>query len=426
MHPLLRHSGALVAAALGLPALAGFALVRPAWRPGLTQRFGVAGPWRPGALWVHAASVGEVFAASRLFAPLEERGHTVCVSATTPTGRDVLLANHAGRTPRFAPLDHPWCVASALSRATPRALVLVETELWPIWIAAAARRGIPVVVVSARLSERSVPRYRRLAPWFRSLWPVLRVGARSEDDAERFVSLGMAPDHVRVTGDLKFDAPPSRGAPAAEIARFLAGRSYWAAVSTHPGEERAALDAHAAACAAGFRGALVLAPRHLDRIAEVEAMLRNAGTSFLRRSRLGPDGAVEEAFGEASVLLLDTLGEVPSLLSDAELVFVGGTLAPVGGHNILEPAASGRPALFGPHLRNVTHAAAALESAGAALRVADAEALRDRVADWLQAPDPLARRARAASAFMAEHGGATERTVAYLESTLAAARGASA
>ena len=416
MHPLLRHSGAFVSAALGLPLLGLAALLRPEWREGFGQRLGVGGPWKPGAVWVHAASVGEAFAAARLFPPLEMRGFPVCASATTPAGRELLESAHAERAPRFAPLDHPWCAAAALERAVPRALVLVETELWPCWIAAAARRKIPVVVISARLSDRSLPRYQRMGPLLRGVWPRLVVGARSERDAERFRSLGMSPSHVEVTGDLKFDAPASVGPVAPELASFLGEAPFWAAVSTHAGEEEAALAAHDNANASGFRGGLVLAPRHLGRVEEVKALLRARGHTFVCRS--GLDAAGETRFEDVAVLLLDTLGEVPSLLPRAKLVFVGGTLVPVGGHNVLEPAWSGRSAVFGPSTANVNEAATALVEAGGAYRVPDASALCRVVATALADSAELARRGAAAHGVVSAHRGAAERSAAFIEAAL--------
>src|SRR5262249_16635466 len=156
-----------------------------------------------GGLWVHAASVGEVAASAQLVERLRARGHAVMQSTTNTRARALCASLHPGIVTRLAPLDHPWCVDIALYRARPRALVLVETELWPVWIAACDRAGVPVIVVSGRISDRSLPRYRRLGPCFRPTFGrIAAVGARTEEDRERFVELGTAPDRVCVTGDL--------------------------------------------------------------------------------------------------------------------------------------------------------------------------------------------------------------------------------
>ena len=234
---------------------------------------------------MHGASVGEILAATRLLDALRASGRPVVASTTSATGRAV-LAGARPEVPRcYAPLDHPWCAAAALARVAPAALVLVETELWPSWIAEASRQRVPVVVVSGRISERSLPRYRRFAPLLRGTFARLdAVGARSQADAERFAALGVAPDRISVTGDLKLEAPVRTPAPAADLAGVLAGSRYWVAASTRPGEEEAVLAAHAAAQQAGRASALVLAPRHPERIPEVARLLAARGTAWRRRS----------------------------------------------------------------------------------------------------------------------------------------------
>src|SRR5262245_55765145 len=253
------HALAALAAAGALPLAAGVLAVRPRARIGLRERLG-AHPRAPGALWVHGASVGEVLAAARLVDALRARGHAVVTSSVTPAGRDVLARARPDVPCHLAPLDHPWCVERALARVRPAALVLVETELWPCWIAAAARRGVPVVLVSGRLSDRSYPRYRRLAC---VVGPTLRrlaaVGARSDADAARFLALGAPAERVAVTGDLKLEVDAEPAPVPADLARLFAALPLVVAGSTHPGEEEAVLAAFEAALAAGVEAALVLA-----------------------------------------------------------------------------------------------------------------------------------------------------------------------
>ncbi len=311
-------------ATLALAPVAGVALLaKPGWRDHLGERLGRIDPHVPGCVWVHGASVGEILAATRLLDALRAGGRPVVASTTTATGRAV-LARARPDVPRcYAPLDHPWCAGAALARVAPAALVLVETELWPSWIAAATRRQVPVLVVSGRISERSLPRYRRLAPLLRGTFERLSaVGARSEADAARFAELGVATARISVTGDLKLEAPAATPAPAADLARVLSQTPYWVAASTRPGEEEAVLGAHAAARQAGLESAVVLAPRHPERIEEVARLLAARGIPWRRRS-----GADPAPLAAGEVLLLDTLGELPALFAGARFAFVGGTLA---------------------------------------------------------------------------------------------------
>jgi len=411
-----RQGAALVSALAGAPFLAGALALRPAWRIGLPERLGRRPELSPGSVWVHAASVGEALAALPLLDRLQAGGRRVVASTTSVAGRDLLRRLRPAIPCHLAPLDHPWCVARALARVRPAALVLLETELWPCWIRAAHARGIPVALVSGRLSERAFARYRRAAPLFRpALARLAAVGARSALDRERFLALGADPARARVTGDLKAAAaPPVPLAP--DLERALAGALLFAAGSTHAGEEEAALLALAAAEARGAAPVLALAPRQLARAAAVESAARAAGRRVRRRSALG-----SEPLRPGEVLVLDSLGELAALYGRAALAFVGGTLAPVGGHNLFEPAAAGCPVLFGPHTANALPAAALLEACGAGRRVADPGELARAAAELLC--DPAGARARGEAgrrAALAEAGGA-ERAAALVESLLGGA-----
>ena len=417
---VFRHSAAALSAALGAPVAASALALRPRWRAGWRERIG-AGPVVPGALWVHAASVGEVTASAQLVALLCARGHALQLSTTSTTGRALCAQLHPGLPSRLAPLDHPWCVDAVLSRARPRALVLVETELWPVWIAASARRGIPVVVVSGRISDRSLPRYRWLGRWVAAaLARLSAIGARTEQDRERFVALGAAPECVRVTGDLKLDPPAAPRALAPDLAAWLGDAPLVVAGSTHPGEEEALLSAQRAWEQAGRRAALVLAPRYPERAGEVVALARGSGRRAALRSERG--GAL--AAGDVGVL--DTIGELAALYARAAIAYVGGTLVPIGGHNLLEPAAVGAPVVYGSHLANVRHAAELLESVRAGEGVADAAALARAIGAALAAPDAARARGAAGRAALAAHRGSSERSVALIEEALAAHAGRAA
>jgi 3-deoxy-D-manno-octulosonic-acid transferase len=418
--PALTRHGAAAAAALALGPLAGAALLlRPSWREGLAERLGWSTPSASGAVWVHGASVGEVLAATRLLDALRESGRGVVASTTTASGRAVLGRTRPEVPRTLSPLDHPWCVELALSRADPAALVLVETELWPSWIAAAARRGVPVVVVSGRISERSFPRYRRLGPvlFRRTFGQLTAVGARSGLDAERFAALGVARDRISVTGDLKLEPPASLPALASDLEHLLGAAPFWVAASTRAGEEDAVATAHAEAQKADVPSALVLAPRYLDHVEALELSLLTRGLRVRRRSRAG-----RAPLAPGEVLVLDTLGELPAVFARARFAFVGGTLAPTGGHNVLEPAYAGRAVLFGPHVEKVREASALLLECGGAQGVAHAGELARAVVEWLRDPEGVAERGATALRALARHRGATERSLALVERVLAERR----
>ncbi len=400
------HSLAALAAMAGLPvALAGLAL-RPSWRVGLPERFGRRPGNPPGAIWVHGASVGEIRAATALMDRLRESGESVVASTMTPTGRDLLWRIRPQVPCALAPVDHPWAVEAALRRVRPSALALVETELWPSWIAAAHRRRVPVVVVSGRISDRSFPRYRRIARW---LGPILEriaaIGARSAADAERFRALGASPERVQVTGDLKLEpsGEPARLAPdldsvLGEVPLIVAG-------STHEGEESALLEVLTRVEQAGLRASLVLAPRHPERFDSAEALARRSGRALRRRSRLG-----SHPLAEGEVLILDSMGELPALFSRAAVAFVGGSLVPVGGHNLLEPILEGRPVLFGPHTENAREAASLALRTGAGCRVADAADLARTAIEVLRDPTSWSARADSGRKALERHRGTAERS----------------
>jgi 3-deoxy-D-manno-octulosonic-acid transferase len=395
---------------------AGALALSPHWRDGWRERIGAGAAVAPGALWIHGASVGEIQAAFRLVDALRDKGHRVVASTSTTTGRDVLRRARPDVPSRLAPLDHPWCVQAALDRVRPRALVLIETELWPSWIAAAERGGIPVVLVSGRISDRSLPRYRKIAPFLaRTLRRMSAIGARTELDRERFVALGAPPERVTVSGDLKLEpgAPPPP--LASDLADALGAAPLLVAASTHPGEEAAVLDAFAAVRSAQREALLVLAPRRPDRADDVVALVRGRGLPLQRRSALP---ARPLASGE--VLVLDSLGELAALLPRAAGAFVGGTLAPIGGHNVLEPLMAQRPVCFGPHTTNVTHAVRILEDCGAGVEVADGAALGRVFQEWIADPERATECGRAGWRALQGHRGSAARAAELVVRTLGA------
>jgi len=414
----LGHSVATLTALVGAPLLGGALLLRRRWRTGLSERLGAhpasGSAQRP--IWLHGASVGEVRAALPLLDALGERGHALVLSTMTTTGRALAREARPGLATGLAPLDHPWLVARALARVRPRALVFVETELWPSWVRAAAERGIPALVVSGRLSERSFARWQRVPGLLRStLARYAAIAARSEADAARFLALGAVPERVVVCGDLKLDASAACAAPP-ELAAMLGTAPLVVAGSTHEGEEAAALAGLDALERAGLSAALVIAPRHPERFERAAQIIQAAGRALHRRS-----APTSLALAAGEVLLLDSLGELAALYAHARVAFVGGTLVKVGGHNLLEPARAGCPVLFGPHVANARESAALLLAAGAARQVPDAAALAAALVETLSAPAQASLRGARGRAALAEHGGATERSVALIERVLGGA-----
>ncbi len=412
------HSLAAVAAVAGAPALALAWVVRKPWRVGLAERLGkFPADGLDAPIWIHGASVGETLAAGRLVEALAAAGSAVVTSTTTPTGRAVARARRPGVPSGLAPLDHPWSAGRALDRVRPSMLVTLETELWPSLIRAAADRGIPVLIVSGRISDRSFPRYQAARRLLRgTLCRLAAVGARSAEDAERFVALGVPADRVSVTGDLKLE--PLAGTPdvPSDLGKMLGDHPLWIGGSTHAGEEEAAIVAIAAAERAGHRLVGVLAPRHPERWDEVAASLAQTGRRIVRRSQ-----AEARPLEPGDLLLLDSLGELAALWPRATVAFVGGSLVPVGGHNVLEPVQAGRPVLFGPHTESAREAADHVLAAGAGLRVADAEALARATVVALADAEAWSARGEAGRQALEMHRGATRQSLALIERVRAAA-----
>ena len=382
--------------------LKGFEL--PAYRQRIGERFGHVPVLPEGvAVWLHAVSVGESVAALPLLEALiaQHGERRVWVTTTTPTGSERVQAALGARVIHtYAPYDLPWIVARFLARARPQQVVVMETELWPNLFAALKARGIPLTIANARLSPRSFKGYGRVAGFARSvLGCVTTVAAQSPLDAERFTALG-APK-VQAIGNLKFDlALPASPAPLSAEVRALTAGPVWAAVSTHSGEEAIAIAAHRQLLAEHPDALLVLVPRHPQRFDEVAALLQASGLPFARRSAMSAS--------PVAVLLGDSMGEVMAYLAAAQLAFVGGSLVPVGGHNVLEPAALGLPVLFGPHMHNFLPARELLLGADAAREVADADSLCSALRDWLpnaaNAAETAARSQRARAAIAANRG----------------------
>jgi len=371
----------------------------------------------PGGLWIHAVSVGEVRLALTVIAAIRRRwpGSPVHLTTGTETGRALAL-EAAGRAAAGAPddvsalpFDLPGPMGRLIDRLRPRAILVIETEIWPNLIRAAAGRGVPVVIVNGRLSPRTFPRYRAARRLFaQALARVDLVAAQTREDADRFRALGAAAERVLVTGNLKFDLPVPRADGEAVRGRlgFPPGATVFVAGSTARAEAAPVLAAYTALAAADCGARLVLAPRHPEDVAPAAAALAARAITWRRWSTI--DGT---ATGDWSAVLVDVMGVLPEIYAAASLAFVGGSLVPRGGQNLLEPAALGCPVLFGPHLDNVRAAAAALVAAGGGFRVDDDTGLTAHVLRL--AGDETARRAAGARArsVVDRERGALERTL---------------
>jgi 3-deoxy-D-manno-octulosonic-acid transferase len=391
-----------------------------------SERFGYGAPLQPDGVWLHAVSVGEVQACAPLVSALSRQypGLPLTVTTFTPTGaaRARALFGNVAQV-RYVPFDLPGAVRRFLGRVRPRLAVIFETELWPNLYRECGRRRVPLVLASARVSARSVGRYQRLGALFReTLSQTAVVAAQGPVDAERFRALGADPASTYVTGNIKFDfeLPPDIGERGARLrAHYAPGRPLWVAGSTHAGEEQAVLEAQRLV-QGGHPGALlVLAPRHPARFAEVAQALRAADVSFLRRSQEADASDPDVRDAAPAVLLLDTLGELLDFYAAADVAFVGGSLVPVGGHNLLEPAALGVPILTGPNTFNSAEIARLLIARGAAEVVQDGAQLGARVSALLDDPQARERMGAAGRACVDGNRGALTKLLALIEPLLA-------
>ena len=370
-----------------------FLLLRLAWRsrhvPAYREQWGERVGFycqRPlrAHVWIHAVSVGEVQAAEPLIRHFLARypDAGVMVTTTTPTGSEH-LRNLFEDTVRhvYTPFDLTPIMNRFLDAVGPRLVVVMETEIWPNMLSACERRNIPVVLANARLSAHSAQGYARLGGFTgETLRRLAAIGAQSPTDAARFRVLGVPAERVRVTGNIKFDVrPPGSLLDHAEVLRCLWGirRPVWVAASTHEGEEEQVLLAHRKILDRLPRALLILVPRHPERFGRVAALVERWGFALARRSAKDP---CDERI---LVFLGDTMGELPAFLAAGDAAFIGGSLVPTGGHNLLEAAAVGVPIAVGFHTFNFAQITDLMVREGAAIRVTDADALAQCMVEWL-------------------------------------------
>ena len=378
-------------------------------------------------LWIHGVSVGEVFSTRRLVERLaaEFPAWEPVISTTTRAGLEAARKAFPQLQVFSYPFDLSPLVRKAFDRINPQLIVIAEHELWPNFLDLAGVRGVPVVLINGRLSERSQRGYRMLS-WFIS-WPppsIVRVCAEDETSADGFRRLGVDADRIRVTGNLKFDNVERLNGARRSIPR----EGDWVLVgaSTHPGEEEALLDSFEALHRSDPRIRMVLAPRRVERVRELEKLVRRRGLrSYLwsehgarNGNGLGVAAADEGGRSPGDVYLVDTVGELSRISATANAVFVGGSLVPFGGHNVIEPASHGCPVIIGPHYQNFRQVVSAFVEHDAVLIAGDRDDLTQKLRDLKANAEFAEGMGQRAIETIAHHTGATERTLEVLRPLL--------
>ena len=365
-------------------------------------------------IWVHAASVGEVQAAipliKRLLNNIEKR--PVLVTTTTPTGAARVSAVFAQQVQHaYLPYDTADAVHRFLKRIQPQCLVIIETELWPNLLKACVTQQIPVTLASARISARTAARYHYLRQLFSDVLPQVAVVAQTSEDAERYYKLGALPERTQVAGNLKFDIEVDQATIALgqHLKAALHARPVWIAGSTHAGEEEQVLQAHRQVLAHQPDALLILVPRHPQRFAQVAQWLTAQPFKFVSRSTGHPPTS------EDAVWLIDTVGELMSFYAASDVVFVGGSLVPIGGHNLLEPAALGLPVLTGPSVFNAPDICEALKAQHALAQVKSSQALAEKVIELLRSPMQRQAMGEAANRVVQQGRGALNKVLAQIQ-----------
>ena len=381
----------------------------------LPERFGFGYTKLENSIWIHAVSVGEVVAATPLIRALmkEFPDRQLLVTTVTPTGAARVKASFGDAVDHsYIPFENPDAVNRFFAAKRPAIAMVMETEIWPNLYHGCGVRRIPLVLISARISLKSVRRYRKLLPLFReTLSHGIIIAAQTRGDADRFLSLGAAPERTRVTGNIKFDIelPESINADGAALRdELFPGRPVWIAASTHEGEEVQVLDAHRAVLERVPDALLILVPRHPQRFAGVGELVRKRGFAMVART----EGQAVPL--ECPVFLGDTMGEVPLFYAASDLAFVGGSLVPIGGHNLLEPAAVGVAMLAGPYNFNAQEIANMFIELDACHEVASSDALANELIRLLGDPGRRASMAAGATRVLNENRGALDRLLGMI------------
>ncbi|OIN11102.1 lipid IV(A) 3-deoxy-D-manno-octulosonic acid transferase [Oceanisphaera psychrotolerans] len=392
-------------------------------KPGFGKRWPehlglVPAPTQQNPVWLHAVSVGEMVAATPLIKAIKAKypGLPILVTTTTRTGAD--QADKLGELieHRYAPLDFPWAVKLFLRRINPRALLIMETELWPNWLAACGRKQLPVMVLNARLSARSADKYKRFHGIFRLLSAnISHIACQHRDDADRFANLGLSREKLSMTGSIKFDIDYDdevRRQGQALREQLGTQRPVWIAASTHEGEDEQLLAAHRILLKSQPQALLILVPRHPQRFDQVAELVTRQGFTLNRRTET-------TTAAPSQVYLGDTMGELPAMLAAADVAFVGGSLIERGGHNLLEPAALGKPVLTGPSTFNFSDISHQLIEAGGARVITNDGELAHQLETLLDSPEQAIQMGAQALSVVKANQGALTRTLSAIKSQLA-------
>jgi 3-deoxy-D-manno-octulosonic-acid transferase len=371
-------------------------------------------------IWAHAASVGEVVALRYLIKAIRKEcpDYNFVVSTLTSSGQTMarkVIPDAVAFI--YFPLDFSCIVGRVLEAIKPKLCILTETELWPNFITETRKRGIPVMLANGRISKHSFRKYRMVRLLTkRVLKNIDLFTMQTQIDAERIISLGALPSTVLVTGNLKFDVDTNTHLSSTNsIYAYLESKVIFVAGSTHRGEEETILNVYQEVRKFYPQMVLILAPRHLERVTEVERLLSSKNLKFTRSSELTLPFQGSEL---SQIILLDTIGELTRFYALATIVFVGGSLVPAGGHNILEPASLGKGVLFGPHIDNFKQIAQLFISAGAGREVSDREELLRSILNLLSHPEELERMGRMALETVNAHKGASEKTAVLAKNLL--------
>ncbi len=427
------------------PLVVAVLLSKPRCRPGLLQRLGLqegrsgrsdlhGTPHTPAqpVIWIHAVSLGEVVAVTPLVNELHRRhpSYRLVVSTVTETGREAVEQRLAGVAEHcYAPLDFPWVVSRFIERLQPCLYLFVETELWPNLLWHLRRHGVPTVLVNGRLSTRSFAR-QQWAPvrsFYRTMLQTLSLCLMQSDrDVDRIVALGAEASRVKRTGNIKFDQPIPVVAEGGAIRAHLGLQDterLFVSGSTHPGEEEILVECYRALVARDPSAVLLIAPRHIERAESVETMIRTRGLAVQRRSIIGQVGVLRST--GPRVLVLDTRGELAAIYREAVVAFVGGTLVPIGGHNLLEPAQWAKPVLFGLYTDHCAEIADLLIHAGGGRRVLQSEELTQHVIALFSNDEERERMGRSARQVVEQNQGALQRTLDAIDRLLTPPQGIS-
>jgi 3-deoxy-D-manno-octulosonic-acid transferase len=378
-------------------------------KQGLSQRFGGSPVEEERTVWCHAVSVGEVRAISPMLVLLEEDERAkgrIALSTVTVTGQATAVRECGFvKSIFYFPLDLPFVTGRAIDRIKPDIFITAETEIWPNFFHSCFRRGIPVIVVNGRISDSSFLRYLRFRWFFRPILErVTLFLMQSDEDARRILEMGARPETVKVTGNMKYDRIPEPVSLPDEIGRWAGSGFLLVAGSTHAGEEEIVQEAVKGLGAKGVLLALV--PRHPERFDEVAIMLKEAGVTFTRYSEILAEDDIE-----GDVLLVDAMGVLDGLYALADVAFVGGSLVPVGGHNLLEPAMHGVPVLTGPHTQNFRDIKSALLAGGGCALVADTASIRELLIRFLDSTSLRDKMGQAARMVSEETSGVSGKNV---------------